>query len=274
MKIGIFDSGIGGLTVLHQAMHSLPDAEYIYYADVAHVPYGKKTKEQIISYSREITEFFKKQQVDAELIACNTASSCAANLLREEYDFPIVAMEPAVKPALHGGEEDATKRILVIATPVTLREEKLKNLIQREGGEERIDLLPMPDLVDFAEREDFDSVDVTRCLDENFAPYDFRDYSALVLGCTHFNYFKPLLHEKLGEGIELMDGNHGTVRQLAKVLNLTVSDADEKVEFHTVESMEERFSVQYYFSGEPVTADGELAHIMRLHNQLEKALEY
>ncbi|MBP3814197.1 MAG: aspartate/glutamate racemase family protein, partial [Butyrivibrio sp.] len=102
MKIGIFDSGMGGLSVLHEAYHQLPDQEYIFYADTEHVPYGIKTPEQIIGYTTEIAEFLIDKGVDAIVVACNTATSVAIKELRKRFDLPILGMEPAVKPAVEG----------------------------------------------------------------------------------------------------------------------------------------------------------------------------
>ena len=118
MKIGIFDSGIGGLSVLHEAYHRLPQQEYIFYADVEHVPYGLKTPEQITEYAIENTQFLLDKGAQALVVACNTATSVAIKELRRRFDIPILGMEPAVKPAVEGTEE---KRIMVIATPVTTR---------------------------------------------------------------------------------------------------------------------------------------------------------
>lgn len=105
MKIGFFDSGIGGLSVLHEAYHMLPGVEFIFYADTDHVPYGKKTAEEILGYARESTSFLVKCGVDAIVIACNTAKSVAVETLRKEYSLPIVSMEPAVKPAVEKSKE-------------------------------------------------------------------------------------------------------------------------------------------------------------------------
>ena len=150
MKIGIFDSGIGGVSVLNEAFHRLPDQDYIFYADVDHVPYGIKSSEQIIEYTDSITAFLIEQGVDAILIACNTATAVAADYLRSKYPVPIIGMEPAVKPAV---EEAKEGRVLVMATPVTIRENKLHTLLERVDTQHRVDLLPMPGLVRFAEDE-------------------------------------------------------------------------------------------------------------------------
>ena len=127
MRIAFFDSGIGGLTVLHQAKKLMPQEDYLYYADTDHVPYGSKTKEEIRRYVEEAVDFIAAQDVKALVVACNTATSVAIQSLRARYSFPILGMEPAVKPAVKNIA--VSKRVLVTATPVTLREQKLHDLL-------------------------------------------------------------------------------------------------------------------------------------------------
>jgi len=268
MKIGIFDSGIGGLSVLHEAYHQLPGQEYIFYADTKHVPYGLKTTEQIMGYAIEITEFLIAQGVQAIVIACNTATSVAVKELRKRYSLPILGMEPAVKPAV---EETDKKRIMVIATPVTIREDKLKDLLHRVDEEHRVDLLPMPKLVEFAEREEFESEAVREYIENQFSVFDKDEYSALVLGCTHFNYFKPLYREYFGKETLLVDGNLGTIRHLADVAKLPLSDdPDRVVLFDDYHNMLYDSKTTYYFSGTIVEDKNTLEHLKRLHNRLEE----
>ncbi len=266
MKIGIFDSGIGGLSVLHEAYHQLPDQEYIFYADTEHVPYGLKTPEQIIGYTTEITEFLIEKGVDAIVVACNTATSVAIKELRKRFDLPILGMEPAVKPAVEGTEG---KRVMVIATPVTIREDKLKDLLHRVDEEHRVDLLAMPGLVEFAEREEFDSQAVTDYVKSQFSAYDKDKYCALVLGCTHFNYFKPAYRQFFGDDTLLIDGNGGTVRHLAEVLGLPISqNKDAKLDDkHNILCLR---NTEYFFSGKELSDDETLKRLQRLHLRLEE----
>ena len=268
MKIGIFDSGIGGLSVLHEAYHLLPEQNYIFYADVEHVPYGSKTPEEILGYSEEITRFLLDKGAEAIVVACNTATSVAIKELRKRYDVPILGMEPAVKPAVEGTEQ---KRIMVIATPVTIREDKLKDLLHRVDEKHRVDLLPMPKLVEFAEREEFDSDSVRAYLKESFSGYNMEDYCALVLGCTRFNYFKPLYRELFGNETLLIDGNRGTIRHLADVLGLPLTNSpDNVVYFDNVHKMLCESNTEYFFSGKSVLEEKTLEHLKRLHNRLEE----
>ncbi len=276
MKIGIFDSGIGGLSVLYEALNLLPDENYIFYADTDHVPYGEKSSDEILGFSDEITDFMIKRGADAVLIACNTASACAAAYLREKYSIPIIAMEPAVRPALHISEspgcsdalgcsfdsenspepENAKEpgRVLVAATPVTLREEKLKNLIRRENGEDRVILAPLPGLVRFAENEEFESSAVTEYLKSELSDYIDMRLDAFVLGCTHFNYFRLQICSVIGENIPVIDGNKGTVRQLAKRLGITCKDTDDAKRPREPDTLLTNKTL-FYTSGKPMTED-------------------
>jgi len=216
MQIGFFDSGIGGLTVLHQAMRQMPQEDYLYYADTDHVPYGRKTKAEIRQCVTEAVDFIAAQGVKALVVACNTATSVAIRDLRARYSFPILGMEPAVKPAV--SDTRCTKRILVTATPVTIREEKLQNLLHQVDQHHQVDLLPLPHLVELAEAGQFTDGQAEAYLQEVLAPFDLSRYCTVVLGCTHFNYFKDSLNRILPDEIAILDGSSGTVNNLQHVL--------------------------------------------------------
>lgn len=255
MKIGIFDSGIGGLTVLHQAMLTLPEEEFLFYADADHVPYGEKSKDEIVHYTCEAVRFMLSKGIKAAVIACNTATSVAIGELRRRYSIPILGIEPAVKPAV---EENEGKRVMVMATPVTVREEKLKNLIARVDGSHLVDLLAMPQLVRFAEAENFSSPEVTAYLCGQLAKYDLQNYSSLVLGCTHFNYFKDTLREIFPAGTAFLDGSEGTANHLAEIL-----EQHGLLEHHPQ-------TVEYYRSGRKVTEADDLTRMWRLLRRLDE----
>lgn len=217
MLIGFFDSGVGGITVLHEAMKTIKNADYLYYGDMANVPYGTKTKEQVRDYVLQGADFMIRRGLDVLVIACNTATSVAIEDLRRTYALPIIGMEPAVKPAV---ENHKDKRVLVTATALALREEKLKKLITRLDAEDIVNLLPLPGLVRFAESMTFDEETVLPYLREELSPFDLSMFKTVVLGCTHFIYFRPLFQKLLGNdsGIDIIDGNKGTVNMLAAKL--------------------------------------------------------
>lgn len=267
MKIGIMDSGIGGLSVLHEALHLLPDEEYLFYADVDHVPYGLKTPGQILGYVTEITEFLIRNKCDVVVVACNTATAVAIDNLRERFNLPIIGMEPAVKPAVLQSND---KRVMVMATPVTIRENKLRMLIAKVDEEHKCDLLPMPRLVNFAEMEMFESKEVYDYISSELEPYDLSNYSELVLGCTHFNYFKPCFRKLFGKDIEFIDGNGGTVRHLADMMKATINTTKKEIIYNNPFDLLYDTKVLYYASGRAIKDEKMLTHIMRLHNRLEE----
>ncbi|WP_295165237.1 glutamate racemase [Selenomonas sp. F0473] len=219
MRIALFDSGLGGLTVLGHARRALPDEEFLFFADRDHVPYGTKTVPEVRGFVRAAFRFLiDKERAEAIVVACNTATSVSADEMRRLYDIPIIGMEPAVKKAL---DADGTRRVLVTGTPITVCGEKLHRLIKTYDAKHLVDLLPLPRLVEFAEHREFVSPRVEEYLRDALRPFDLTQYSAMVLGCTHFNYFKDTLRNLLPETMTFADGNDGTVEELARRAGLT-----------------------------------------------------
>ena len=212
--IGIFDSGMGGLSVLRTARKLLPCEAFIYYGDTAFAPYGTKTPAFVLERSREVTAYLMKEGVKAIVIACNTATGVAAQTLRAEYTLPIIAMEPALKPASllrHGGH------VLVMATPVTLSQAKFALLMERYG--EGAIPLPCPGLMDFVERLEMDGERLHAYFNDLFEPYRGMQIDAVVLGCTHYSFLREAIAAHFPCGTPILDGNEGTVRQLARRLD-------------------------------------------------------
>lgn len=217
MRIAFFDSGIGGMTVLHQALRLLPQEDYIFYADTAHVPYGEKSKEEIKDYIHQAVEFIAEQNIKALVIACNTATSVAGEELRQKYDFPILGIEPAVKPAVEkwAGTE---KKVLVTATDLTLREKKYNDLVHRVDYGDIVDSLPLPGLVRFAEKFEFDDDIVVPYLKKELSALDIEKYGAVVFGCTHFPYFERAFKKIFPKDVDYISGSMGTVKNLKRIL--------------------------------------------------------
>jgi glutamate racemase len=213
MKIGFFDSGIGGLTVLKEALKILPNAEYIYFSDGENAPYGTKTKAQVRDLVFAAIDFLVKKEVKILVIACNTATSVCIDELRETYKIPIIGMEPAVKPAVAYADD---KRVLVFATELTLKLEKFQSLLAKVDTEHKVDYLPLQELVAFAERFEFKNPEIQSYLQEKFKNVDWLQYRAVVLGCTHFPFFKDLIATLIPSHIKILDGNLGTVNNMRK----------------------------------------------------------
>lgn len=274
MKIGLIDSGSGCLSVLHEAYHTLPiETEYVIYADFDHVPYGTKTKEEIVELTRKGMQFLVDQGVEAVVIACNTATGAAIKIMREEFKIPIVGMEPAVKPALEVVYKESAdcRRVLAAATPLAVKAEKFNLLVERYDEQHLVDRIALPGLVSFAEAEEFDEEVVCeylqKVMDENH--YDKEAYGALVLGCTHFNYFKPMFRRLFGPSITFVDGRHGTVRHLANLVGIEHREDEAPLEFHSVEELKEKFHSAFYISGRPATQEQD-NHWLRMMQRLEK----
>ena len=262
MSIGIFDSGIGGVTLLHQAMITLPQEKYIFYADVDHVPYGTKSSQQVLGFVDEVMQFMIQHNCKAVVIACNTATSVAAEEMRRKYSIPIIGIEPAVKPAV---QESGGRRVLVVATPLAVQEKKLKNLVKRVDESHLVDMLALPKLVEFAERGEFASEMARQYLEELLSSYDLDKYGELVLGCTHFNYFKDTFRKLLPDQVKILDGSAGTIRQLARVLGERGA-----LEEAPPCKMDNTPAVQYFLSGRELVNPEDLERMQRLHQRLEE----
>jgi glutamate racemase len=217
MPIGFMDSGVGGLTVLKEALRVLPHEDYLYYADMDHAPYGTKPLKEVRGYVFGAVKFLVGEGIKALVVACNTATIVAVKDLRRMYNFPIVGMEPAVKPAVEHNR-DNRKRVLVTATPLALQERKFQDLVSRVDDAHIVDLLPLPELVNFAQHFIFDEAMILPYLQQAFAPYDLNNYGTVVLGCTHFPFYNELFRKLLPPHIEIINGNAGTIRHFKNLL--------------------------------------------------------
>ena len=209
--IGVFDSGVGGIGTLAALRRELPQEGFLFYGDTANAPYGTKSRDEVMGCINRIMEHLLARDVKAVVIACNTATAVAAAELRARYDLPIIGIEPALKPASEVRKEGS---ILVLATPMTLKLEKFRALYARYG--EGAIPLPCPGLMELVEREAHD--EARRYLRELLSPYDLTRVDAIVLGCTHYVFLRPILKEILPENVSVLDGNEGTARQLRRVL--------------------------------------------------------
>jgi glutamate racemase len=258
LSIAFFDSGIGGITVLHEALKSCQSDEYIYYADTLNAPYGTKSKDEVKKFVSGAIDFLVSLKVSAIVIACNTATSAAIEDIRKTYSIPIIGMEPAVKPAVKI-TEGTQKRVLVTATPLTLKEEKLKNLIERVDNEHIVDLLPLPGLVQLAEDFEFKDDLAGDYLNRKLSAYDLNRYGTIVLGCTHFIFYKNLFKKIIPNHIDVIDGNMGTINNLKKILNQMDKHDDAKAD------------IKWYISGRQVDDINKLAEFELLLLLLDSA---
>lgn len=211
--VGFFDSGLGGISVLGEAMAHLPHENFIYLGDTLHIPYGDKPPELVMQYAREAAQRLIGMNCKAIVIACNTATSVAAAALRQELSLPIIGMEPALKPAsLLEGEG----RVLVMATQVTLRLPKFQRLMEHYG--QNAIPVPCPGLMECVEAGALSGSRVDAVLEPLLAPYRNTKIKAVVLGCTHYPFLKKAIARYFPSDVPLIDGNAGAARQLGRRL--------------------------------------------------------
>ena len=214
--IGFFDSGLGGISVLRGALELLPGEDYLYFGDSLHAPYGVRPLEEVRQLSREGVGHLLEQGAKAIVLACNTATSAAAARLREEYpQVPIIGTEPALKPAV---ERHPGGRILVMATPMTLKEQKFFDLWEQFRDQAEIIPVPCRGLMEFVEQGILRGEELERFLLEKLDPFTKVPVDAVVLGCTHYPFLRGVLRKILGRRPEIIDGAEGVARQLRRRL--------------------------------------------------------
>ena len=214
--IGFFDSGLGGISVLRGALELLPGEDYLYFGDSLHAPYGVRPLEEVRQLSWEGVGHLLEQGAKAIVLACNTATSAAAARLREEYpQVPIIGTEPALKPAV---ERHPGGRILVMATPMTLKEQKFFDLWEQFRDQAEIIPVPCRGLMEFVEQGILRGEELERFLLEKLDPFTKVPVDAVVLGCTHYPFLRGALRKILGRRPEIIDGAEGVARQLRRRL--------------------------------------------------------
>ncbi|MGV8918737.1 MAG: glutamate racemase [Pseudomonas sp.] len=214
--IGVFDSGVGGLSVLNEIRSLMPHESLLYVADCGNIPYGEKTPEFIRQRCAVMAEFFHQQGAKALVLACNTATVAAVADLRERYpDWPIVGMEPAVKPAAAATRSGV---VGVLATTGTLQSAKFAALLDRFAIDVQVVTQPCPGLVELIETGDLVSPAIRTLLRGYVEPLLAAGCDTIILGCTHYPFLKPLLHEMAPDSISLIDTGGAVARQLQRLL--------------------------------------------------------
>lgn len=224
--VGVFDSGIGGLTVAHEVIKQLPHESVLYFGDTARVPYGPKSPDTVRRYSREIADFLRDQGVKSIVIACNTATAHALTALREQFDMPVIGV---VEPGARAAVAVTTRgRIGVIGTVGTIKSGAYERAIRAIDSDVFIAARACPLFVPLVE-EGWTDHDATRLVAREYLePLIAADIDTLVLGCTHYPLLKPLLREVLGPDVRLIDSAEETAAETARTLaaaNLTASGA-------------------------------------------------
>jgi glutamate racemase len=214
--IGIFDSGVGGLSILREIRNLLPHEDLLYFADQAHVPYGALSLEEVRIYCEEITSFLLRQGAKLIVVACNTASAASLYSLRNHFpDMLFVGMEPAVKPA---AELTLNGVVGVLATPATFQGELFASVVERFADDVTVLPQTIPNLVERIEAGEIDTPETRNILRRAIQPLLDAGADTLVLGCTHYPFIIPILQELAGEGVKVINPSPAIARQTLRLI--------------------------------------------------------
>ena len=233
--IGVFDSGIGGLSVLHEIRALIPDANLIYVADTEYLPYGTKSEAIIQERAKKITEFLIAQGAVLVVMACNTATAAAATYLRQNFEIPIIGMEPAIKPA---ASLTQTGVIAVLATENTTKSNRLAELKDRYAHHIHVISQPCHGLVELVEANDLNSEKTLALLDSYIAPLLAAEADVLILGCTHYPFLKPAIQQLVGARMTILDTGNAVARHT-------------QTQFQTLNLIAEQYGVEYFYCTHP-----------------------
>jgi len=215
LRIGVFDSGLGGLTVVQAMTQVIKGAELFYIADTKNAPYGEKTPEQILQYSLDITQYFiDRHQIDALIVACNTATSAAIKMLREKYpELIIIGTEPGIKPAI---EQTSTGKVGVLATPATLKGDKYQQLVNLHATQKEVTLFEQacPGLVEQIEKGEIDSLETKVMLESWLYPMRENSVDTIVLGCTHYPLVSEVIEHVMQRRLNLIHTGDAIAQRL------------------------------------------------------------
>ena len=215
--IGVFDSGVGGLSILRELRQLLPNENYVFLADQQHLPYGGKSERQIIDYSRRATTYLARQNIKLLVIACNTVTCYAKDALREKCPFPIIGTVPALKPA---AEQTRSDSIAVLSTRATARSKELKGLMRNFCQGVKVLNIGCPGLEKVVENGKLNSANTTFLLEQYLKKVKDSDVDYLVLGCTHYPFLKDAIREIAGPSIKILDSGAAIARRAKALLKL------------------------------------------------------
>jgi glutamate racemase len=224
LTIGVFDSGVGGLSVLRVLRQHLPHATLLYVADSGHAPYGEKSEAFITARSQAIAEFLLSQGAQLLVVACNTATATSVHALRTHHPhLPIVGIEPGVKPAVAASR---SRKVGVLATPGTLASERFARLIDQHAEDVQVLAQPCPGLAKAIEEGQLDTPTLRELIQGFCAPLKSAGVDTVVLGCTHYPFVAPLISEAMGSGVTLIDTSDAVARQTVRLARRALSSAE------------------------------------------------
>lgn len=214
--IGVFDSGVGGLSILRPLRQQLPAESFLFFADQAHVPYGPRPLDEVQRFSVGISRFLIEEGAGLIVVACNTASAAALRHLRQVFpEVRFVGMEPAVKPA---AEQSRTRAVGVLATPATFQGALFASVVERFARGVRVLPQTLPGLVERIEAGDLDGMQTRRIIEAGVRPLVAEGVDTLVLACTHYPFVIPLIEDVAGPGVQVIDPSPAIARQAGRLL--------------------------------------------------------
>jgi glutamate racemase len=246
--IGVFDSGVGGLSVLRAIRTALPHEHFVYVADSGHAPYGDQSEAHITQRTLTVSNWLAEQGVKGITIACNTATVVAAKTLRDQTHLPVVAIEPAIKPAVALTRSGV---VGVLATRQTVQSASVARLVELYGADKRILLQGCPGLVEQVERADLHSPETESLLRQFITPMLEQGADTLVLGCTHYPFLRDTIQRVVGDGVTLLDPAEAVARELARRL----------ADSGSLSTSTKRGSVQFFSSGDVAQGQAVMSHL-------------
>lgn len=216
LPIGVFDSGVGGLSILRELQDGLPNESYVFFADQKNVPYGGKTKEELVTLTSKIMDFLMAQKIKMAVVACNTASCHALEELRSAFPIPIVGVVPAIKPA---SEQTKVGKIALVATPATAKSQYVTELIDKYAKNIEVLRIGCAGLEDVVETGQLHGPKTVELLDKYILPLKQEGIDYLVLGCTHYPFLKKEISTILGPAVTLVDSGHAVAMRVEHLLN-------------------------------------------------------
>jgi len=258
--IGIFDSGVGGLSVLRAIRAQMPEESVVYFGDQGHIPYGPRSMEQIRSFSEAITKFLLGQNAKIIVVACNTASAAALKYLRERFpDVQFVGMEPAVKPA---AEQTTTGRVGVLATPATFQGALYASVVERFANGVELFQNTCPGLVQQIEQGNLNGDETRRILEDALLPMLEKNIDTVVLGCTHYPFVIPLIQRIVGDAkrVRVIDPAPAVAKQVERLLEAGGMKGPSSAHAH----------IKFYTSGEPAFIKSMLPKLLGENGMVER----
>ena len=256
--IGIFDSGVGGISVLRAIREQMPEENVIYFGDQGHIPYGPRPMEQIRDFSEAITNFLLTHDAKIIVVACNTASAAALKYLREKFpDILFVGMEPAVKPA---AEHTQTGKVGVLATPATFQSALYASVVERFANGVELFQNTCNGLVQQIEHGHLDGEETRKILEEALSPMMEKNIDTVVLGCTHYPFVIPLIQRIVGDHVRVIDPAPSVAKQVRRLLEAGGRKSQSSA----------RGEVKFYTSGDPTVLRSMLPILLGEDGQVEK----